>query len=297
MSSRHRANRKGETVASDGTIILGGARVPLVRNLYHRFLEVHWSVALGAIVAAFLAINLVYGTLYFLIGGIVNARPGSFLDAFMFSVETAATIGYGNMVPQSTAANLLVATEAIVGLLMTAVTTGLVFAKFTLSPAMIDFARNVVIAPMNGVPTLMIRLGNLRDSAIVEATARVMMFRTEVTSEGVVWYRTLDLPLTRERTAALSRSWNILHTIDERSPLHGTDAASLERDEIEIIVSVAGIDETSMQPVHARKRYVDKEILFGVRYADVMSTREDGTLVLDIRRFHDVVPLDRDAER
>jgi inward rectifier potassium channel len=297
MSSRHRANREGETVTSDGTVVVGGGRVPLFRNLYHRFLEVHWAVALGAIVAAFLVINLVYGTLYLLTRGIANARPGSFLDAFMFSLETAATIGYGNMVPQSTAANLLVASEAIIGLLMTAVTTGLVFAKFTLSPAMIDFARSVVVTPMNGVPTLMIRLGNMRDSAIVEATARVTMFRTEVTAEGIVWYRTLDLPLARERTAALSRSWNILHTIDERSPLHGADAASLERDEIEIIVSVSGIDETSMQPVHARKRYVHKEILFGVRYADVMSTREDGTLVLDVRRFHDVVPLDPGAER
>jgi hypothetical protein len=49
--------------------------------------------------------------------------------------------------------------------------------------------------------------------------------------------------------------------------------------------------------VHARKRYVDKEILFGVRYADMLSTREDGTLVLDVARFHDVVPLDRDASR
>ena len=291
MSFRHRSTQTGETVTADGTIILGAAPVPLFRNVYHRFLEVSWPVALGAIVVAFLAINLVYGILYFASGGIANARPGSFLDAFMFSVETAATIGYGNMAPQSTLANLIVVSEAVVALLTTAVTTGLVFAKFTLSPAMIDFARSVVITPMNGVPTLMIRIGNTRDNAIVEATARVMMFRTEITSEGTTWYRTLDLPLARERTAALSRSWQILHTIDERSPLHGTDPAVLQRDEIELIVSVAGVDETSRQPVHARKRYVDSDILFDVRYADMLSTRADGTLVLDIARFHDVVPI------
>jgi inward rectifier potassium channel len=228
----------------DEVIIVGGAPVPLFRNLYHRFLQAKWSVALGAIVATFLAINVLYGTLYLVTGGVANARPDSFFDAFMFSVQTVATIGYGAMVPQTVLANVLVASEAVVGLLLTAVTTGLVFAKFTLSPGMIDFARNAVITPMNGVPTLMIRLGNLRDNAIVEATARVSLFRTEVTAEGTTWYRTLDLPLNRERTPALSRSWYILHTIDERSPLFGATAASLKRDEVEIIVSLTGIDET-----------------------------------------------------
>jgi len=272
-------------------IIIGGARLPFFRNVYHRFLEAPWGVALGAIVATFLAMNVLYGTLYFAVGGVANARPNSFFDAFMFSVQTLATIGYGTMFPQTVVANLLVTSEAVVGLLLTAVSTGLVFAKFTLTRPMIDFAHQAVIAPMNGVPTLMIRLGNLRDNAIVEATARVSLIRTEPTTEGVAWYRTIELPLARERTPALSRSWSILHAIDERSPLHGADAQSLKRDEVEIIVSLTGIDETSMQPVHARKRYVDQDILFGVRYADMLSTRADGTLVLDVTRFHELTPL------
>jgi inward rectifier potassium channel len=278
-------------VANDEIVIVGGATMPLFRNVYHRFLQAKWSVALGAIIATFLAINTLYGALYFATGSVANARPDSFFDAFMFSVQTLATIGYGMMVPQTVLANVFVASEAVVGLLLTAISTGLVFAKFTLSPAMIDFAHQAVITPMNGVPTLMIRLGNMRDNAIVEATARVSLFRTEVTAEGTTWYRTLDLPLARERTPALSRSWYILHPIEERSPLHGATAESLKRDEVEIIVSLTGIDETSMQPVHARKRYVDEQILFGVRYADMLSTRADGTLVLDVARFHEVVSV------
>src|SRR5438034_810510 len=155
-------------VANDEIVIVGGAPMPLFRNVYHRFLQAKWSVALGAIIATFLAINTLYGALYFATGGVANARPDSFFDAFMFSVQTLATIGYGMMVPQTVLANVFVASEAVVGLLLTAISTGLVFAKFTLSPAMIDFAHQAVIAPMNGVPTLMIRLGNMRDNAIVE---------------------------------------------------------------------------------------------------------------------------------
>ena len=284
-----------QTVSDDGTIVVGGVRVPFVRNVYHLFLRATWPQALGGIVAAFLTINLLYGALYLVAGGVANARPGSFFDAFIFSVQTIATIGYGSMVPTTAVTNLIVVSEAVVGLLLTAISTGLVFAKFTLRRPMIDFAKHSVIAPMNGVPTLMIRLGNMRDNVILEATARVTLMRTERTAEGQTWYRMIDLPLARERTAALSRSWSILHAIDEHSPLFGADAGSLARDEIEIIVSLTGVDDTSMQQVHARKRYLDHEVLFGMRHADMLSTRADGTLVLDIDRFHEVVPVD--AER
>jgi len=271
-------------------IVVGGARIPLFRNLYHRFLEVSWGAALGAIVVTFLAMNAFFGAAYLELGGVANARPGSFFDAYMFSVQTLATIGYGTMYPQTVVANLLVASEAVLGLLLTAVSTGLVFAKFTLARPMIDFAHQAVVAPMNGVPTLVIRIGNMRDNAIVEATARVTMIRTERTAEGTTWYRTLDLALARERTPALSRSWNVLHAIDERSPLHGADAQTLAQDEVEIIVSLTGIDETSLQPVHARKRYVDRDVRFGMRYADMLTIREDGAVVIDLARFHEIVP-------
>jgi inward rectifier potassium channel len=285
------------TVSDDGTIIVGGSHVPFGRNIYHLFLRASWPQALGGIVAAFLGINLMYGVLYLLAGGVANARPGSFFDAFIFSVQTIATIGYGSMVPTTVVTNLIVVTEAVVGLLLTAISTGLVFAKFTLRRSMIDFAKYAAIAPMNGVPTLMIRLGNMRDNVILEATARVTALRTERTAEGQTWYRMIDLPLARERTAALSRSWSILHVIDERSPLYGANAETLAHDEVEIIVSLTGIDDTSMQQVHARKRYLDHEVLFGMRHADMLSTLPDGKLVLDVDRFHEVVPVDAERSR
>jgi inward rectifier potassium channel len=142
---------------------------------------------------------------------------------------------------------------------------------------------------MNGVPTLMVRVGNERGNTIAEATVRMSFVRTERTLEGATFYRLYDMKLVRERTQALARSWTVLHTVDESSPFFGATPESLLKDEVELMVSIVGVDDTSLQPVHARHRYLDKDIVWGARHADVLSEEKDGTLVLDVRKFDDIV--------
>jgi inward rectifier potassium channel len=200
--------------------IVGDRRMPL-RDFYHALLERPWWVTIAAISGAFLFANVIFGLAYLIVGGVAHARPESFRDAFFFSVQTMGTVGYGAMFPDSTGANLVVTTEAITGLTLTALATGLVFAKFSRSTARLIFTEKATIAPLNGVPTLSLRLGNERGNQIVDAQLKVVLVRTEQTSEGKLFYRMLDLPLTRQRALSLSRSWNALHVIDRESPLFG----------------------------------------------------------------------------
>jgi inward rectifier potassium channel len=65
---------------------------------------------------------------------------------------------------------------------------------------------------------------------------------------------------------------------------------SAVRDEVELLVSVVGTDDTSLQPVHARQRYVDRDIVWGARHADILREERDGQLILDVRKFDDIVP-------
>jgi inward rectifier potassium channel len=276
---------------ADYEIRIVGYRPNVLRDFYHSLLRGPWWVSIAAISGVFLAANTVFAALYLVTGGVPHAAPGSFRDAFFFSVETMATIGYGYMYPDSTAANVLMTIQSILGLLLTALSTGLVFAKFSRSTARMLFSRNAVISPLNGAPTLMFRLGNQRDNQIVDAQLRVVMIRTEKLEGGGSFYRMLDLPLTRQRALSLSRSWNVLHVIDASSPLQGETPQSLAEKEIEIQILVVGIDDITMQPVHAQHRYYAKDVLYGHRMADVLSETPDGHLVLDLRRFHDVVPL------
>ena len=265
--------------------VLGGARTPL-SDAYHVFLRWPWWGALCFIVASYLALNAVFAVLYLMVGGVQNLPPGSLADAFFFSVQTMGTIGYGAMYPVSRAANAVVVGESVAGLLVTAVATGLVFAKVSITRGRIVFARQVVISMMDGFPTLMLRLGNERSNRIIEAQLRVVLVRTERTVEGKTYYRMYDLVLVRDRSPAMTRSWTVMHRIVPGSPLHGLKPEDLKATEVELLVSLYGVDDVSLQTVHAQRRYTDAEILWGARHVDILRDEGD-TMTLDLRRFHD----------
>ena len=267
-------------------VILGNRAHPL-RDLYHAFLTRSWAWLLLAIAGGFLAANGIFAVGYWLVGGVAHAT--SFVDDFFFSVQTMGTIGYGNMYPEGTGAEVLVVGEAVVSLIMTALATGLVFAKFSRAPARFRFARQATIGPHDGRPTLMIRLGNQRGSAIVDATIHVTLSRTETTVEGERFFRMVDLTLVRSRAPALSRAWVVLHVLDGGSPLAGATAATLAACEAEIMISVTGLDEATLGTVHARHTYDHTDLAWGMRHADVIR-EEPGRFIVDLTRFDEVVP-------
>jgi inward rectifier potassium channel len=273
--------------------IIGAARTPL-RDFYHAVMRLSWPATLAVIAGADLALNALFALGFLVVGGVDHMRPGSFVDAFFFSVQTFGTIGYGTLTPVTTGANALVVLESVASLVFTALATGLVFAKFSLPTARVMFTREAVISIMDGRPTLSFRIGNLRSNQIVEAHVRVTLVRTEMTREKKTFYRMVDLPLARERIPSLSRSWTLMHVIDEQSPMLGETAESLAAKEAEIGVHVVGIDDLWMQSVHASHRYMWTDIAWGKRHADVL-TDEKNAIILDLRKFHDLEPADSDS--
>jgi inward rectifier potassium channel len=262
-------------------------------DVYHRFLRWPWTTAMGALTGAWFVVNALVAGAYAEVGGIANARPGSLFDAFDFSVQTFGTIGFGDMHPVTPLANALVDVESVVSLALTALATGLVFSKFARPTARIRFSAFATIHPMNGVPTLAVRVGNERGNRIVGAQLRMVLTRTERLAEGQTFYRLIDLPLARERAPALSRSFTVLHPIDERSPLHGIGPEEAARQEFELIVEVDGTDDVSIAPVFALHQYGDRQIVWGARHADILSELPDGSVQLDVARFHEIVPTER----
>lgn len=173
---------------------------------------------------------------------------------------------------------------------MTALATGLVFARFSQTRARVVFSSRIAIGPLDGVPTLMIRVGNERRGRIVDAAFRLTMTRTTRTREGVAIYRLVDVPLMRDRAPALSRSWMVVHRIAEGSPLLGDSPESLAAADAELTLMVTGTDETSLQAIHAQHTWLHRSVTWGARLADVLAETPDGNLLLDLRRFHDLTP-------
>ncbi len=263
------------------------------KDVYHFVLGRTWPQFFLLVAAVFVLTNMLFAWLFLAEpGAVANIRPGSFEDAFHFSVQTLATIGYGDMYPASRYGHVIVAVEAIVGILMVALITGITFTRFARPTARVLFSDKVVISPRDGVPHVMFRMANWRRNRIVEARLSVVLLATERTREGDVMRRQIDLPLVREKTNVFFLTWSAMHVIDERSPFFGPDAVDrLRAQEAEIYLGLTGLDETIGQTIHVRKQYTLDDIVPNARFADVLSTREDGRRVIDYRKFHDVVPL------
>ncbi len=274
-------------------VISVGLRRPWFGDLYHRTLTIGWPNFLALGLAVYLLINLAFAALYLLQpGSISHARPGTFSDAFFFSVETIATIGYGVMSPATTYANLLMTVESALGLLLVALTTGLVFARFSRPTARVLFSRVAVIGRYNGKPALTVRLANQRQNQLLAAQVAITLVRDERTEEGSLLRRFYDLKLVRDRSPVFALTFTVIHEIDQSSPLFGATRERLAAHNAELVVTTSGIDETLVQPVHARTSYLPHEILWNSRFVDIIGWTEDGRRAIDYHRFHDTVQLD-----
>jgi inward rectifier potassium channel len=278
----------------DGTpITLQGIQTHTFRDTYHYLVHASWPAVLLTIAIGFAAVNALFALGYMALGGVANARPGSFFDAFFFSVQTMATIGYGTMAPKSAAANLLVTLEALTGGTGLALMTGLVFAKFSRPTARVRFSNVAVIGNYHGCRSLMLRMANERDARIVQPQLYAVLLRAEPEDNGGYFVRVHDLELVRDRHVFLTLSWLVVHRIDEHSPLRDATPESLQRDRAAVVLSLTGVDEVLSQTVYAHHSYLAEDIRWDARFVDVIGRREGGGWLVNYSRFDDVLELPR----
>lgn len=288
MADKSHALRPTTTQSNVPTIATIGHNTSIFDDLYHRVLRWPWWAFFAALVVLFLSLNLVFAAIYRLSPHAVS-NVNDFEDAFYFSVQTLATIGYGIMAPQTRFAHIVVVAEALVGILSVALVTGATFAKFARPTARVLFSKKAVVYNRDGVPHLMFRMANWRGNSVVEAQLRPIMLVTETTAEGERMRRPVELTLVRDRSAVFQLSWTAMHRIDAQSPFYGADAiAKLRAQDAEIFVSLSGLDVTIGQTIHARYRYGLDDIEWDARFVDVFSVRGDGKRVLDYTNFHEV---------
>lgn len=291
--NNNRDRQSHRLVSRKGQFTLNVVRLGLPRlhfaDLYHWLITLSWPGFFTLISLLYAIANSLFALAY-LAGGdcIANARPGSFQDAFYFSVQTMATIGYGSLYPRTDYANIIVAIQALFGLWGVAMITGLAFARFSRPTARVIFSRVAVIAPFNGVPTLMYRTANQRFNQILEAQQRATLIRDEVTSDGEYMRRFYDLQLVRSQSPIFALTWTVMHVIDDKSPLYQLTTKELMEQQAEIVITLTGIDETVSQTIHARHSFVASEILWNMRFVDIISRTPQGKRVVDYTRFHEV---------
>ena len=261
------------------------------RDAYQWLLGLTWPQFAAFVAAVYVVLNLIFAAL-FMIGGnsIAGLRPGSFPDSFFFSVQTLATVGYGHWYPQTLYGHIVTTIEIMSGVFLLAVMTGLIFVRFSRPIARILFSKSAVIAPLNGRPTLMVRIGNMRHHSLVETEFRIMLHRDEPLVEGGDFRYFYNLKLQFDRLALFPAALTLRHGIDEQSPLFGATPETLESARAILVVSVVGIDPVILASVQTQQDYLWRDIQFGQRFVEMYTPSGDGQLTVDYGRIHDTEP-------
>ena len=273
---------------------------------YHVLLTMRWPTFFLLCAGWYFFANVVFALAYLACGSgaLLSTAPGisqhSFWRAFFFSVETISTIGYGNVVPVTLAANMVVTIEALAGLAGFAIITGLLFARISRPTANVLFSSHAVIAPYQNISALEFRVANARSNELIEVTAKVVVSRFELV-DGHSTRRYYPLPLERDGVTFLPLTWTVVHPIDETSILYGHTPETLRNSNLEVLVLLKAFDETFSTIVQTRTSYTFDDIVWGARFANAFMAhaaenfakqpRKDGKVAVDMRLFDIIEPV------
>lgn len=277
----------------ENQILRKGTPTELRRDLYFFLMEGSFWRVLSAFSGLFLVANVFFAALYLAEPeAVVGVAPGSFSDAFFFSVQTMSTIGYGALAPQSLWGNVVVTAEAALSLIGVAMVTGLLFARLSRPRAAVLFSEPILLGRIHGKPALMFRAANARGNEVVDAQVTFTALMDELTPEGHHFRRLVELPVVRSRSPMFMLSWTVMHTLDEDSPLKDVDWERADEQIAGFVVTLMGHDSTYGQITYARHRYDLGSLRIGHRFEDVIHQLPDGRTLIDYEHFHDTVAED-----
>jgi inward rectifier potassium channel len=292
---RRRRSREVSLRAGQVEFVKVGTDAWRWRDVYRWLLSLTWPQFAGFVAVVYVALNLFFAVLYSIDPNSVAGRTSTswFLDCFFFSVQTLATVGYGHMYPQTLYGHVVSTVEIMTGIFLIAVMTGLIFVRFSRPVARVVFSRSMVISPLNGKPTLMVRIGNENQHSMVEAKFRIMYSRDQQLAEGGDFRYFYDLRLHFDRLTVFPAALTLRHEIDEKSPLHGATIESLEAERALFFVSVVGIDPVIAAEVQTQKDYTWRDLLFGHRFVEIYREHKGQArrLTVDYGRLHDTEPV------
>ncbi len=257
-------------------------------DIYYELMEMRWRTFIGVVTGVFILANLAFGAVYALLpGAIDNMPPGSLFYGFFFSVETIATVGYGNMAPKTYVGHGVAVVEILTGLFMTATLTGLIFQRFARPRDGMMFSDSLVIVDIGKHRLAMIRLAGTRARPLADVAVRIGLLETVVLPTGREYRRSIDLPLVNDRNAMMLLAWTLVHVLDEDSPL----AKVIDGDSpLRITVTVRGLDTLLSNQVFASKVYGRHNIRHDHEFVDIFEYSDDGTVHLDLTRLHETRP-------
>jgi inward rectifier potassium channel len=249
-------------------------------NLYHRLITMSWPTFLGLVSLFYFSANLVFATLYSLLGyenlaNLANVMPdtpvGRFMGAFFFSSQTLTTVGYGHISPVGYWTSALAAIESFLGLMLFALATGLLYGRFSRPTARIRFSKNALFAPYLDINGWMFRIINQRNNQLIDVQVEVSLSRLETKPDGSRFRKYYNLKLERTKVNFFPANWTLVHPITDDSPLYNCTAEQLTDSDAEFLILLRATEDTFNQTVHVRYSYRYNEVRWGEKFKPMFS--------------------------
>lgn len=273
----------------DGSFNVKKINIPILEriNFFHSLVSMSWGKFFVLIFSGYLAVNLFFASLYFLIGtehltGIDgNSNAEKFIEVFFFSSQTITTLGYGRTAPIGLLANITASIESLLGLLSFALATGLLYGRFSKPTAKIKYSQHAAIAPYKSINGFMFRMINIQNNQLMEVEATLTLSLKKPKSDLRNFY---FLELERQKVVFMPSTWTIVHPITDESPLKNITESELLAQDAEFIVSLKAFDESSSQTVYSRSSYKASEVKWGEKFVYIIN-QETHVNIVDVSRI------------
>jgi inward rectifier potassium channel len=292
----------GRLINSDGSTNLKKRGIPIWErtSVYHTLLRMKQSHFLLFIFTLYTSVNLIFAFIYYwigvehLVGGDgLHTTFEKFMEAFFFSSQTLTTVGYGHIAPSGMMTNSVASVESLVGILIFAVMTGLIYGRFSRPRAYLLFSPNILVAPYRDGRALMLRIATYKNNHLTDAEAQLTLALHE-TDNGRTITRFYPLHLEFAKVNSLALSWTIVHHINEESPLNNYTKEDIIGSKMEVIVNVKGFDNHFSNIVQQRTSYTYQQVIYGAKFLPMFERDRSGhytLLELDKINLHESVML------
>ncbi|XP_057677696.1 ATP-sensitive inward rectifier potassium channel 15 [Corythoichthys intestinalis] len=289
-----------------------------LHDIWTTVVDIKWRYKITLFASTFIMTWLLFGVLFYFIGmGNGDFEPNlssnhtpclenvkTFTGAFLFSLESQTTIGYGfRYITEDCplAIFTLVAQLVITGLAEIFV-TGAFLAKLARPKKRaetIKFSRCAVVCHRRGQLCLMVRVANMRKSLLIQCQLSGKLLHPNVTQEGEktqVHQTSVDFLMdSSSECPFLILPLTFYHVLDERSPLAGLTAENLASRDMELLVTLNATMESTAATCQSRTSYIPGEILWGYEFKPVIFSTDSGRYVADFNFFDKVQVCNDDA--
>jgi inward rectifier potassium channel len=278
------------TSNTSGSRIVNKSGQPNIKRIgskfKERFITYHWLISIsrfkfiGLVFLTYLMVNLVFALIYFALGPSAikvhtteSCAFNFFYNCFFFSSQTLTTVGYGHISPISVTANSVAAVESLMGLMMFALITGLIYGRFSKPKSFIKISNVAVIAPFQEGKALMIRIVNPTNYILTDVKANIIIALKNPNrkTQSMEFY---PAELEYDNISSLAMNWTIVHPINSDSPFYNKTEEELKALNLEVLLYIKGYDQYYSNLIQTQTSFMGDEIIFGAKFSPMSENDE-----------------------